>query len=264
MSCSKWLICIAFLYIGSAVFSVFFHAYCLRLLVFLRGVCYANELRHTISFSKLLKNRRLTNLRGVKIWTIWATHWIACHTDCAYHHAPHTIWFIFYVYSISGFCFSFWSSQVTPLAWKATWLTHVCVRCIHYPSVESTHVHQQFLFESILAVAPLCILNSILDRFGSMHTFNRKRAKPSLIWIYHQEQQPVCIVMCIEYVKFLGNFHLLRMFWNLTDIALILLGQITQFPIPFIRITFYHFDVSSPVIFFCCTWFQVKHNITMI
>lgn len=76
---------------------------------------------------------------------------------------------------------------------------------------------------------------------------------------YHQEPQPVCIMICIECVKFLGNFHSFRMFfWNLTDIALILLGQITQSTIQFIRISFYHFDGSSPV-FFCCTWLHVKH-----
>lgn len=115
-----------------------------------------------------------------------ATHWIACHTDSAYHHALHTIWFIFYVYSISGFCFSFWSSQVTPLAWKETWLTHVLYTLP--VSWINTRTSAVFLFESILAVAPLCILNSILDRFNA-HSTTSGQSRHSFEYIIRSNNQ---------------------------------------------------------------------------
>lgn len=76
----------------------------------------------------------------------------------------HTIWFIFYVYSISGFCFSFWSSH--SLEWTGTWLTHV----YKLPPVKSTHVHQHFGFGS------LCILNRILDQFNAHQPQASERA----------------------------------------------------------------------------------------
>lgn len=114
----------------------------------------------TASFSKLFKSLRLTNLRRVKIRTMCEPH-IKLHTtlEYAYHHALHTMWFILYVYSISGFCFSFWSSHSVRME-KETWLTHVCLYAVYTlpASWINTRTSAVFIVKSFWLWHLLCIL----------------------------------------------------------------------------------------------------------
>lgn len=111
----------------------------------------------------------------------------------AYHHAMHAMWCIFHIYSISGFCFSSWSSQVTPSEWKRDMIDTWTWICIHITrQSKSTHVHQHFGFRSVCE----CILNRIFVQFNAHRRSNHKRAseraRKSFIWISSAAIKSVC------------------------------------------------------------------------